>query len=299
MRRNNRGRFACWLTAIILPGMGTTVAAASELLVGASTISITPDRPVNLAGQFHARIARSVESPCTATAVALESRDGERVLDQAIMVSCDLVAIRGDIQDQFREKVAPRLPGVDLKKMFLSATHTHTGPTMLEGVYEIPKDVMQPTEYVDFLLERLERSRGPGVGEPQAGRRELGARARRRGQQSTRGLRRRLGQDVRQDRPARLPRRRRARGPRRRGPLLLGPGPAARGHGGQRRLPRPGGREPLGRQRRLLARRPRSHWASSTARISACSAGPARRATNRRTCCGARRPKSGCARSAG
>ncbi|MCX7426867.1 MAG: hypothetical protein NTW96_14720 [Planctomycetia bacterium] len=155
MQRYNRVLLACCLAWTGFLTLGTTGAAASELLVGASTISITPDRPVNLTGQFHARIARSVESPCTATAVALESRDGDKVLDQAIMVSCDLVAIRGDIQDQLRKKVAPRLPGVDLKKMFLSATHTHTGPTMLEGLYDIPKDIMQPTEYVDFLVQRL------------------------------------------------------------------------------------------------------------------------------------------------
>jgi hypothetical protein len=130
-------------------------AAASQLLVGAGTTNITPDRPVALAGQFHVRIARTVASPCTATALALESRDGDKVLDQAIMVSCDLVGIRDDIQEQVRKKVAPRLPGFDVRKLVLNATHTHTAPEMREGRYDIPKDVMQPSEFTAFLVDRL------------------------------------------------------------------------------------------------------------------------------------------------
>ena len=130
-------------------------APASELLVGAGTTSITPDRPVNLAGQFYARIARTVASPCMATALALESREGDKVLDQAIMVSCDLAAIRDDIQEQVRKKVAPRLSGFDIRKLVLNATHTHTAPEMREGRYDIPKDIMQPSEFTAFLVERL------------------------------------------------------------------------------------------------------------------------------------------------
>ena len=72
---------------------------ASELHVGGATVSITPDRPVALAGQMHTRIARSVESPVTATALALESRDGDKPIDQAILVSCDLVSIDAAVLD--------------------------------------------------------------------------------------------------------------------------------------------------------------------------------------------------------
>jgi hypothetical protein len=129
---------------------------AAELWVGGATVSITPEEPVALSGQFHTRIARTVENPVTATAVALEARDGQKVVDQAIMVACDLVAIRGTIQDDLRKRLEGKLPGFDLEKLFLSATHTHTAPVMREGNYDIPKDgVMQPAEYVEFLLERL------------------------------------------------------------------------------------------------------------------------------------------------
>ncbi len=130
--------------------------AAAELLIGAEEISITPDQPIALSGQMRTRIAREVESPVTATALAIESRDGENVLDQAIMVSCDLVAIREGILEKVRASLKERIPDFDVQKLFLSATHTHTAPVMLEGRYEIPKDdVMQPAEYAAFLVEQI------------------------------------------------------------------------------------------------------------------------------------------------
>ena len=79
-----------------MPGRGTKR--------GGATI-ITPDRPVALAGQMHTRISRTVESPVMATALALESRDGDKVVDQAILLSCDLVAIDAAVLDEVRRRV--------------------------------------------------------------------------------------------------------------------------------------------------------------------------------------------------
>jgi hypothetical protein len=129
---------------------------AAELLVGAASTSITPDEPVALSGQFHTRVAKSVESPVTANVLVLESRDGDKSLDLAIMVSCDLVVIREDIQSRIRSRVAAKLPEVDVQKLFVNATHTHTAPVMVEGKYVIPAEgVIQPAEYVDFLVEQV------------------------------------------------------------------------------------------------------------------------------------------------
>ena len=129
---------------------------AAELHVGGATVSITPDRPVALAGQMHTRVAREVESPVTATALALESREGDKVLDRAILVSCDLVAIDAAVLDRVRRRVKERLPDLDIQKLLLNATHTHTAPVMKEGEYEIPRDgVMQPAEYAEFLSARV------------------------------------------------------------------------------------------------------------------------------------------------
>jgi hypothetical protein len=130
---------------------------AAELRVGTATTSITPDRPVPLSGQMTTRIARDVESPVTATALALESREGDTVIDQAILVSCDLVAIREGIIEQVREQLKDRLPDFDPMKLVLSATHTHTAPVMEEGRFDLPEDdtIVSPAEYVAFLVDRI------------------------------------------------------------------------------------------------------------------------------------------------
>lgn len=130
-------------------------AEGAELLVGGATTSITPDRPVALWGQLHTRISQGVESPLTATALAFESRDGEKVLDQAVLVACDLVLIPSEALAKTRDRVRQRYPDFPVEKITLSATHTHTSPVLLEGIYEIPADgVMQPTEYLEFFAER-------------------------------------------------------------------------------------------------------------------------------------------------
>ena len=86
--RPMRPSWTIWTFATLSLLSALVECRAAELNVGGATISITPDRPVALAGQMHARIARTVESPVMATALALEARDGDKVVDQAILVSC-------------------------------------------------------------------------------------------------------------------------------------------------------------------------------------------------------------------
>jgi hypothetical protein len=144
------------LGVVLSPLAARAESRAAELHLGGSTVRITPDRPVALAGQMHTRIARAVETPVTATALALESRDGDKVLDQAVLISCDLVAIEADVLDRVRRQVKERISGLDVGKLVLNATHTHTAPVMREGDYEIPKgEVMQPAEYAEFLSARV------------------------------------------------------------------------------------------------------------------------------------------------
>lgn len=84
---------ACCLWSALAPTPG----AAAELWVGAATADITPDRPIPLTGNTTVRIGREIQSRLTANILALESRDGQRSLDQAILVACDLCVIRPGI----------------------------------------------------------------------------------------------------------------------------------------------------------------------------------------------------------
>jgi hypothetical protein len=144
------------LNAALLLICLTAGSSASELHVGGATVDITPERPVALAGQMHTRISSKAATPILATAIALESRDGDRVVDQAIMISCDLVATRKGLIELVREKAKDALPGFDLNKLFLNATHTHTAPVTLEDSYRLlGSGVMKPAEYTEFLVGRI------------------------------------------------------------------------------------------------------------------------------------------------
>ena len=143
------------LSVVSLP----TASAGGELLVGAASADITPTGPVALYGQFRLRISKAAETPLTANVVALESRKDGKSLDQAIMVSCDLVWGSDEIVALVRKEVQKRLPELDTRKIFINGTHTHTAPTLKGGedcMYQIPKEgVVQVEEYQAFLASRI------------------------------------------------------------------------------------------------------------------------------------------------
>lgn len=149
---------------------GAAPATQTMLLIGVAGTDITPAGPVALQGQFNLRIARQVETPLTANVVAIESREGEKSLDVAVMVSCDLIGIRDEVLRLVREEVRTRLPELDTKKVFLSGTHTHTAPVTEPGSYVLPQEGVTAVEaYRAFLAERISeaierawKSRAPG-----------------------------------------------------------------------------------------------------------------------------------------
>ena len=145
------------------------VRPAGQLYVGWGSVDITPDEPVALAGQYHARITSEIHDRVTATALAVETRAGDDSIDHAVIVSCDLVGIRRVIVERLRARVRAQTPGLDPQKIIVAATHTHTAPVTtyasedthpydFEGIwaYRLPKEgLVQPKDYIEFLVERL------------------------------------------------------------------------------------------------------------------------------------------------
>jgi hypothetical protein len=124
--------------------------------IGWAAVSITPDRPVLLSGQFYARVSENVNDPLTATALAIEGKDAKGRTHRAILISCDLVGIRKPNHDQVRERVRSRLPRFDTQSMIVNCTHTHTAQVLVEGTYpQQGPEVMTPTECAEFTIERL------------------------------------------------------------------------------------------------------------------------------------------------
>ncbi len=142
-------------------GEKTQVPQASVLHAGWAMIDITPDRPVALVGQLNKRISLKVRDPLTATALALETKGESSRPEQALLISCDVLYIRKAVQDRIRQAVKTQLPDLDVEKLFLNATHTHTGPGFADddfgNLYDVSKDegVMKASEYADFFVDRI------------------------------------------------------------------------------------------------------------------------------------------------
>lgn len=155
--------------------------------VGWASESITPDRPVMMAGQFHARVSEGIMDPVTATAMAVESTGPGGVRDHLVMVSCDLADISNELRDAVRARLAAA-PGDLPRNIFINATHTHTAPDPRLTPYGtqacaaeykarlksagcraagedkfgmwpcIGLEVMPPADYVEFAADRIARA---------------------------------------------------------------------------------------------------------------------------------------------
>ena len=148
---------------------------SGKLSFGWAQESIVPDKPVAIAGQYITRITGEVLDPITVTALAIESKDDKGVIDQAVWVSCDMVGIRGQVVEGVRRKVASDLPDLDLRKIIISATHTHTAPAITDTAetdlhpfefvrswaYRIPaeqQNILRPLEYMEFLEQQIAKA---------------------------------------------------------------------------------------------------------------------------------------------
>ena len=131
-----------------------------KLKIGWAQADITPDEPVLLSGQFHARVSEGVRDPVTATALVLE-RDGEHV----VFVSCDLSGAYGELQDAVVARVEQMQDGPETARLAISGTHTHAAPLtftrLFRGGYGPPYTagadlpVMEPADYVQFAAARI------------------------------------------------------------------------------------------------------------------------------------------------
>lgn len=155
----------------------TTLANAQDvrpgkLSFGWATESIVPNRPVAIGGQYNTRISSQVNDPITVTALALETSDSQGVVDQCVWVSCDLCAVCKRTVNNVRKLVAESINDLDVSKIIISATHTHTAPALTDTreadlhpyeflgswAYRIASDqtdVMHPSEYLDFLERQI------------------------------------------------------------------------------------------------------------------------------------------------
>ena len=146
-------------------------ASSNGLKIGWTSVDITPDKPVLIAGQFHARVSEGVMDPITATVLVIESVKGSE-REHAIMVSCDFVAVSDGMRDpsdfrgRVRQLVKEISPEINVENIMLNATHTHSAPyvaeTPVEDIYGVSLEmispdgeVMSPADYSEFAAQKI------------------------------------------------------------------------------------------------------------------------------------------------
>ena len=131
------------------------IAAKQEVYIGASEVSITPDRPVPLEGSFTLRISDGIQSPIVASIIIIESRQDNKVSERSVMVSADLVHLPMEMVHAVRKKISLHYPEWDTSKIFISTTHTHQAPVVMRDNFIIPEHAMSVAEYIDFFVEQV------------------------------------------------------------------------------------------------------------------------------------------------
>jgi hypothetical protein len=131
----------------------------NRLMIGWAEAEITPDKPVFMAGMFHARLSEGVLDPITVTALALQSGQ-----EQAVFVSCDVVTIPDELRDAVRDHLQGQAD-MDPMKVILHATHTHSGPEIRVpsaiaghtsvGGTGVELDGMAIEDYTAFAAKRI------------------------------------------------------------------------------------------------------------------------------------------------
>ena len=111
------------------------------LRVGFSKSDITPTFGCYLQGNPKVRIAQETADPLHVRCVVFENQE------MLVMLYFDLVGMRQELTEEIRTYVSSHL-GCEKKNVFVSATHTHTGPNMHAGAFPIDKEYQDRLKYI-------------------------------------------------------------------------------------------------------------------------------------------------------
>jgi len=120
--------------------------------------NITPKLGAHMAGYFSDRLADDVHDELHAKAIVLENEE-----TALAVVVLDLIVILKEDADILKAR-ASELSGIPVENIFVSATHTHTGPAPC-GLLGAPRD----DEYMAWLpgkaADAVKLAQEPGAGE--------------------------------------------------------------------------------------------------------------------------------------
>ena len=120
----------------------------NTLKAGYARVNITPPLGIAVRGYYIARYAKGILDELEASALALSCGEAP-----VLLVSTDLCGIEAELCDRFRA-VMSKAADIPAENIYLTATHTHTGPMLLPSD-RFPMDEELLRRYVNFLEERL------------------------------------------------------------------------------------------------------------------------------------------------
>lgn len=125
-----------------------------KMKIGWSRRDVSSTEPVNLPGQYHARISMGILDPITISVLVIEDDK-----DAVIFISGDFVSAE-NILDEIREKIAAKNGKVPTDKVIYSTTHTHCSPAYAKEDYQtnVPHDgieVYPSYKYREFLTDSI------------------------------------------------------------------------------------------------------------------------------------------------
>ena len=97
------------------------------LQAGFSRVDITPMLGIGLHGYYKPRYAEGVLDPLEINALALACGD-----ERAVLLSIDHCGMPQDVTTAYRQHIS-EVTGIPLESIYISATHTHTGPFLVKN----------------------------------------------------------------------------------------------------------------------------------------------------------------------
>jgi hypothetical protein len=169
-----------FLVCIFVTALAEESKESTDVLrAGTAKIDITPENPVKMAGySSRTGLSQGVHDPLSARVVAFEN-NGQRL----VLVSADLIGFYGGTADHLRKIILEEFK-LNPSELFLSAIHTHAGPSLTIDKKEGHPNNLEYTKSLETKLVELIRKSlddmkpihvGAGVGYSSVGsnRREL------------------------------------------------------------------------------------------------------------------------------
>src|SRR5262249_10275466 len=142
------------LAPCIALGLGPQAAAAGDdaFRAGAYAMDVTPRKfPVSVNGGMQDRQAKGAHDPLHARCLVLA--DGKTRIATVVVDSC---MIPRSVTDAAKAR-AKKLTGIPPERILISATHTHSAPT-LAGVFQSEPDEDYPAYLTEKIAEGIERA---------------------------------------------------------------------------------------------------------------------------------------------